>query len=300
MGGLAVLLLANAAFAQLSMSPEEIDVNDVQQSEKILITFDGNPVLPAEIKSVVSGVSKTGDALPVGAPGKTHFSNYSYMFNFETGDDGVLTITPKKGLLQIGTYDLHVHTVHGRVTGRINANLRDSIPPLQHQRANLSEFRYSITLPDFVYGQLISIDLKPDNKNTYTWYIDGVVHSSGIGETSFRGWPEAGTREISYIAQNPDGVVLSQWSDTTEISEEEPLASTVRKGYQVPFSAPSGYSHVTWTLDGKLIAENHLERSGRDTQHVTFRKKGKHTLTCLAQGSESGNFRRIRWSVNVK
>lgn len=297
---LITFFLSNPAFAQLSLSPEKVDVNDAEQPRNVLITFDGNPVLPDEILKIVSGVTKTGDALPDGAAGNTHFSNYSYMFSFETSNDGIITITPNDGLVELGKYDLHVHTVHGKITGLINANLRDSVPPLQHQRTNLSEFKYDITLPDFVYGQLISIDLKPDNKNTYTWYVDGEVHSSGVGETSFRGWPEPGTHEISYVALSPEGVLLSRWSDTTNISKEEPISSTVRKGYKVPFSAPGGYSRVTWTLDGKQIADNHPEPSVRDTQYVTFRKKGKHTLTCLARDSESGNFRHLKWSVNVK
>lgn len=142
--------------------------------------------------------------------------------------------------------------------------------------------------------------MSPDKKNTYSWYIDGEMHSSGVAETAFRAWPEPGFREISFIAQSPDGVVVSRWSDTIEVIEEPAIMSTVRKGYQVPFSAPRGYSQVTWVLDGKVIADNHLDEKDHDTRVVKFRKKDKHVLTCLVREPESGNFRRITWSVNVK
>jgi hypothetical protein len=222
------------------------------------------------------------------------------MFDFEAGDDGLITITPKKGRVEIGTYKLLVHSVYGTVSGLIDANLRDSIPTGKHGKLNLSEFSYDIELPDYVYGQGVSIELNPDSKNTYSWFIDGELHSSGIGKTSFRAWPEAGSHEISYIARDPQGVVVSQWSDTTDIIEEDAISTTVRKGYQVPFSAPPGYTHVSWSLNDKIIAEKHLERSNRDTQFVTFRSKGNHTLTCLTSDSETGDFRRITWSVKVK
>lgn len=116
---------------------------------------------------------------------------------------------------------------------------------------------------------------------------------------SLRAWPKAGVHEISYIAQSTDGTVVSRWSDTTNITEEEPIETSVRKGYKVPFSAPSGYSQVTWTLDGKLVSEKQLDRSDYDTQVLTFRRKGKHILTCLARGSENGDFRRIIWAIRV-
>lgn len=300
LGSLIAVLFSVPAFAQLSLSPEEIEVNDVLQSKKILITYAGQPVMPDEITKIVSGVTKTGDAVPETAPGNTHFSDYSFMFDFTTGEDGIITLKPNKGLLEIGTYDLIVYTIHGIVTGSINANLRDSIPPTPHRPVRMSEFSYDIDLQDRSYGQVISIDLKPDQKNTYSWFIDGVIHSSGLAETSFRAWPETGVHEISFIAQSPDGQVVSKWSDTIKVSDEDPIATTVRKGYEVPFSAPAGYSQVTWSLDGKVIADNQLDRQVNDTQVVQFRSKGKHVLTCFARGSETGDFRRITWSVNVK
>jgi len=297
---LVAVLSSSQLSAQLSLSPTEIDVNDAEQSKKILITYEGKPVLPNEIKKIVSGVTKTGDAVPETASGISHFSNYSYMFEFQTGEDGFIIIKPNTGLVEIGTYDFFIYTVHGTVKGLINANLRDSIPPLTHHTLNLSEFNYDIELSDYIYGQAVSINLSPDKKNTYSWYIDGEIHSSGVGETVFRGWPEPGSHEISYIARSPDGTVVSNWSDTIEVSEEPPITTTVRKGYQVPFSAPVGYSQVTWSLDGKMIADNHLDRQDKDTRIVKFRNKGKHVLSCLARGSETGDFRRITWSVKVK
>ena len=76
--------------------------------------------------------------------------------------------------------------------------------------------------------------------------------------------------------------------------------TTVRKGYKVPFSAPSGYSQVSWTLDGDLLSEKSLDRLDQDTQVVTFDSKGTHILICFARGAETGDFRRVTWSVKVK
>jgi hypothetical protein len=297
---LLAVLLPTTVTAQLNLVPHEIDVNDVMQPRQVRLTHNGEAVLSSEILSISSGVFKTGEALPENAAGDTHFSDYSYMFDFEVDDDGLITIKPIEGRVEIGTYELLVRSVHGSVSGLINANLRDSIPPSEHRKLNLSEFSYEIELPDYIYGRGVLIELNPDSKNTYSWYMDGELHSAGIGKTSFRAWPEAGSHEISYIARDPQGLVVSQWSDTTNIIEEEAISTVVRKGYQVPFSAPSGYAHVSWSLNDKIIAEKHLERSNRDTQFVTFRSKGRNTLTCLARDSETGDFRRITWSVEVQ
>ena len=297
---LAVVVLSTPLLAQLRLSPSEIDVSDVEQSENVRISYDGRPVLPGEIIKIVSGVTKSGKALPENAAGLSHFSDYSFMFDFALGDDGVITLKPNKGVLQIGSYDLVVKTVYGTVRGVINADLSDSIPPLPPRTANLARFSYDMKLPDYTYGKTISIELDADQKNTYTWYIDGEIHSSGLGESSFRAWPETGVHEISYVARSPAGAIVSSWSDTTEISEEIAIKSTVRKGYKVPFSAPAGYTQVSWMLDGKLISDNQVDRSVQDTQLVKFRNKGTHILTCLARGSVSGDFRRITWSVKVK
>ena len=133
----------------------------------------------------------------------------------------------------------------------------------------------------------------------YSWYIDGEVHSSGLGMTSFRAWPEAGTHEISFVARDPEGSVVSKWSDATLVSAEESIKTTVRKGDKVLFSAPGGYDHVSWLVDGKIVADNQPDRLDTDTQEIVFRKRGVHILTCKVQGSENGNFRLITWLVDV-
>lgn len=213
------VLLLPSVFAQLSLSPREIVVKDFSHSQKVFVTHDEKPVLPGEITSIVSGIFKTGNQVPEKAKGTTHFSDYSFMFEFSTNEDGSITLTPNKGLLEFGSYDLFVHTIYGIAVGSIDANMRDlslndSLPPVMAPR-----FVYEISLPDYSYGQEISIDLNPDGENIYSWYIDGEVHSSGLGKTSFRARPEIGSHEISFVARNPDGVVVSTWSDTIEVFE---------------------------------------------------------------------------------
>ena len=216
-GLLIAVVLASPVFAGLSLSPENVELTDVSRSEKVYLSNDGKPVLPAEITKIVTGVFKSGNDLPSSASGETHFSDYSYMFKFEAGKDGSITITANKDAVQIGKYDLHVRTVFGTVTGTINATLSQSSPIGKSQREELPEFTYNIVLPDYSLGQQVSVNLPSDTVNTYSWYIDGKLHSSGVGETSFRARPDAGTHEISFIARNPEGEMVSKWSDTIKV-----------------------------------------------------------------------------------
>ena len=294
------MLFPFTIIADLTLTPAELDLKNYSEPVKVLVMSDGRPVLPVEITKIVAGVFKTGNAVPEQARGGTHFSNYSYMFEFRTDVDGSITITPVKSLLQIGDYDLFVHTIYGTVSGVIDANLRDSIPARPPTKIKSSRFNYDFELPDYLFGQPVSIDLGPDKTRTYTWYIDGEIHSSGLGLTSFQARPEMGTHEISFIAKNADGEVVSTWSGTTRVSEEAPIIKTFRKGDKITFAAPGGYSRVTWIYNGKIISDTPLERSEYDSQEIAFKKKGAHTLVCHLQDSEKGHSRRITWSVNVK
>lgn len=215
MGSLLCTLLSSAVFAQIELTPEVVELRDVSQSETLFVTHNGQPVLPADITKIVSGVYKYRDDVPDTAKGGTHFSNYSYMFDFKINPDGSITITAHDDQVQEGTYDLYVHSTYGMATGSIRASLLESFPSMRRERPKKSEFVYGIVLPDYDYGQQIVIELDPDHVNTYFWYIDGELHSSGLGETSFRALPEVGTHEISFIAKNSAGDVVSSWSDTT-------------------------------------------------------------------------------------
>ena len=213
------VLFSSSVVSQITLSPQELELKDTAQAEKVFITHDGKPVLPAEITKIVTGVFKFRDDVPRDDRDGTHFSNYSHMFDFKADDDGSITITGKKDLREVGKYDLYVHTIYGTVSGLINATLSQSSPTRLRQRVNLLEFSYTITLPDYSLGQTIAVSLPSDEVNTYYWYINGELHSSGLGETSFRVKPDAGTYEISFIARNPEGEVVSTWSDTTLVSK---------------------------------------------------------------------------------
>lgn len=297
---LAGILYSLSVSAQLTLSPKEIDVRDITRSEKVFITHDGQPVMAGEIKKIVSGVYKTGDAVPERVAGSTHFSDYSFMFEFVPGDDGSITLIPNKDLLEVGAYELFVHTVYGTVSGVINANLEDSNPARPHHPVKTSRLSNYGKQGGYLYGQVVSIDLSPDNKNTYTWSIDGETHSTGPGMTSFRAWPEAGLHEVTAVARNAGGVIVSTWSDTVKVVKEEVIKTSVRLGSNVSFRAPGGYLQATWAFDGKLVSDHHLKRSLNDTQLISFEDRGTHILTCKVQGLENGNFRLITWAVDVK
>jgi len=282
------------------LSPDEIDVTDITQSKKFFITHDEQVVLPAEITKIVSGVFKTGNAVPSRVSTKTHFSDYSYMFKFELGDDGSITLTPEKDLLQVGVYEVFVHTIYGTATGVINAGLKDSHPAIPHHPVKTSRVTSHGQQADYLYGQVVSVELSADKKNDYAWFLDGKTHSSGPGMTSFRAWPEVGIHEVSSIARNMDGTVVSTWSDSITIAKEESIRISTQRGKNVSFKAPNGYTQATWVFDGKLVSEHQLDRSDNDTQEIFFDNTGTHILSCKVQGSENGNFRLITWSVDVK
>lgn len=216
---LAGVLFTSPAYAQLLLSPSQIVFNNYDETKTVILTNDGKPVLPSEINRIISGVFKSGNEVPETAPGSTHTSDYSFMFEINTNDDGSITFTPRRGDLELGSYDLIVHTDYGTVKGLIDANMREMFPPVPRPATTTPSFSYDIELPDYPYGQEISIALNPDEKNTYNWYIDGKLHSSGPGQTTFRALLDIGEYEISFIAHNPEGVVVSKWSDTVKIIE---------------------------------------------------------------------------------
>jgi hypothetical protein len=162
-------------------------------------------------------VQKQGEAAPADAVDGRHFSDYSFMFDFEPGENGEITITPNPESMAIGTYTLYVHTTHGTATGVIDATLRDQHPIAPHLREKKPKFSYGIVLPDYPYGTEVSVNLAPDSKHTYFWYVNGEEHSSGLGMTTFRAKLEPGTYEVSFVAKNEDGEVVSEWSDITEV-----------------------------------------------------------------------------------
>ena len=216
---LAGSLFSTAAFSKMDLSPDEIILEDVSLSKSVLVTNDGKPISPADITKIVTGVFKFRDDVPSNDKDGKHFSNYSHMFDFEANDDGTITIKARGDLLEVGKYDLYVHTIHGTATGLINATLTETNPTRARKRVKLPEFSYAIVLPDYKHGQTIVISLPPDKVHTYSWYINGELHSTGLGETTFRTKPDEGSYEISYIAENPEGDVVSSWSDTTEVSK---------------------------------------------------------------------------------
>ncbi len=189
-------------------------------ARNVVVTHAGKPLRAVDIKKIETGVYKYRNDVPASAVGGTHFSNYSFMFDFKVNADGSITITPVPDLLEIGSYTLYVHTRFGKATGRIDANLSDKHPSPPRKKTRLPDFSYEIVLPDYAYGQEITVYLKPDEVNTYFWSINGEAHSSGLGKTSFRAQLDPGTYEISFIARNPDGDIISSWSDTTEVRKK--------------------------------------------------------------------------------
>ena len=294
------LLLPMSLLAEVELSPKNFELSFFSDSQQLVVLNNGKPVLPGDIKKIVAGVFKTGNAVPKKAAGGTHFSNYNHMFSFTINDNGSITVTAVESQLQIGEYDLYVYTRHGTATGIIDAHLEGSIPPRPRNKARPSMFSHDFELPEYHYGQVVSIDLGPNDKRTYNWTMDDELKVSGLGLSSFRAWPEIGEHEISFTATNANGELVSSWTGTAKVVAEAANRKTVRKGKKLTFSSPAGYTKVTWKYDGKVLSDETIERTGRSSQTIKFKSKGTHTVTCHAQGMENGNFRLITWLVNVK
>jgi hypothetical protein len=286
--------------ADVTLSPKTIELSYFSESQKLQVLNNGKPVLPAEISKIAAGVFKTGDAVPKKVAGRTHFSNYSHMFSFTINDDGSITVTPVESQLQLGKYDLYVYTTHGTGTGTIDAHLEGSIPPRPPRKASPSIFTYDFELPVYLYGQAVTIDLGPNDRHTYSWYVNGELRASGKGLSSFRTWPDIGDHEISFSAINANGEMVSKWTGTVKVAAEEPIRKTVRKGRKLTFSSPTGFSHVTWKRDGKVLLEETVERTGSSIKTLKFNSRGSHTVTCHLRGKENDDFREISWTVEVK
>jgi hypothetical protein len=62
-------LFSSLAFAELTLSPNEIEFKDVTQTKKVLITHDDKPVMPGEITRMISGVYKYREIISGSSPG---------------------------------------------------------------------------------------------------------------------------------------------------------------------------------------------------------------------------------------
>ena len=58
LGALLVGLFSSLAFAELTLSPHEIEFKDVDETKIVFVMRDGKPVLPGEITKITSGVYK--------------------------------------------------------------------------------------------------------------------------------------------------------------------------------------------------------------------------------------------------
>ena len=211
-------LFSASVHAQVTISPAEVELKNISQPVKIYVSHKGKPVLPSEITKIVSGVYKFRGDVPETSEDGKHFSNYSYMFNFVAGEDGSVIITANEDLVQQGLYDLYVYSIYGKATGAIRASLQEPDSETDTRRPNKVQFTYELALPDYKLGQEIVIKLNPDKINTYFWYVNGELHTYGLGETNFRMRPKTGIYEISLIAKDHEGDVVSTWSDTTQVS----------------------------------------------------------------------------------
>lgn len=208
-----------ATAGQITLSPQTVTVDSLEQARQIKVLLDDQPVPAADIKRIAAGVFKDGTAVPESKAGGTHFSDYSYMFTFAVGADGVITITPVESTLQIGKYDLYVYTAHGTAKGVIDANLDTVAQPAPRQQRTRPVISIDLEMPQYIQGQTVFIDLGPDEARHYTWYLDGEVHASGQGASRFSAKPEAGTHEVSFIARNAEGQVVSEGSGVVEVAE---------------------------------------------------------------------------------
>lgn len=59
-----MLLVAAPAAAEVTLTPDLVDLRDLAQTPRVRVLHDGQALAAADIRKVVAGVYKTGDAVP--------------------------------------------------------------------------------------------------------------------------------------------------------------------------------------------------------------------------------------------
>lgn len=284
---LAITMAAVPAFA-VDVHPKRIVFEDLATSKTIQISHDGAAV-PAsaigEVKFYASG------------------NDYDHMINVSKAD-GAVTITPSDKM-EVGSYDLVIHTNHGKATVYVMAPLDELYTSLESRAKRLGitkdalKARLGLTerlgkefidlnIPKVYYvGQTATFPIDRVKGRTYTWSVNGMPIEFGKGSAHMSyTFTEPGIYDFGYVELKDGEVVAEGFGSTTVVSEP---AVHLRVDADTPqkFMAPDGFAHYTWAVDGKEMGEN-------KTLTHKFSQKGSHVVTVHAHTPLAGTVEALR------
>ena len=249
----AFLLLAPAAFAEVTANPSTVTFNNHDQSALVSLTHNGQPI-------------------PAGSVGKSQFlvdtSDYSHMIEV-TATEGGVRVSPSPQL-EVGSYNLVIGTSHGPARILVYAPLADlpsildsaDVPGGPRLRALREELGFtrptgratvSIELPYVVrIGEPLTVTMPHDAELEYIWAINGEVVQRGLGESTFQyAFNTPGDYVLSY-AERRDGVTVARTEAITRVSEPPALLHFADRGSRLSFEAPEGYAEYHWYVNGEV------------------------------------------------
>ena len=299
------LFAAFAAYAAeqppVLADPDQVHFSKYTDSATIHITKDGKPLPVKAIKSVRAVVGT---------------SDYSSQFTITKSDKDPATITlaPKEGAAQSGTFTLIVSTKYGDALVAIDMPL-DQIPgtledQAKQQGITVDELKakmglshegkhetVTVRLPQWQYvGSTFSLRIPPSPGCSYVWKVDGNVVEEGKDKNEFKQvLDKAGDRRIELDVREGDAVV-AQWSGVLRVVDYPDMRWQVRKGQPFTLRAPTGFKTHAWSIDG------HGAGNGDTIKH-TFKDAGEHVITCTSHDpiiGQPGEFRTQTWKTAVK
>lgn len=243
-------------------------------------------------------------------------SNYSDQFVITKSGSGPATITiaPKEGAAQSGTFALIISTKYGdtlvavdmpldQIEGTLEDQAKQQGITVDELKAKLGLSQEGkretivVRLPQWQYvGSTFSLRMPPSPGRDYIWKMDGNVVLQGKDENAFRCvLDKAGDRRIDLDVRDGDTVV-AQWSGVLEVVEYPDMRWQVRRGSAFTLRAPKGFRSHSWTVDGRGAG-------GGDTLKHTFKQAGEHTIACTSRDpviGEPGEFRTQTWKTVVR
>ncbi|MCC6797861.1 MAG: hypothetical protein IT366_22290 [Candidatus Hydrogenedentes bacterium] len=292
-----VVIGENAVVAE----PDQVHFSKYEDSATIQVLKGPEPLPSKAIKSVRAVIGK---------------SDYSHHFNIKKSSSGPATITlsPKEGTAQSGTFTLVISTKQGDALVAIDMPL-DQIPGTLDDKAKkegktVEELKAemglshegkrettTVRMPKTQYvGSLFSLQMPTIPGRDFTWKFDDQVVLQGVDKNWLKIVIEkAGEHRID-MEMRENGAVITTWSGVLTAINYPDMRLQVRQGNSLPLRGARGYTSYQWTVDGKNSGDE------MDFKH-TFKEPGEHTVQCVSRGPISGDpgeFFVQTWKVTVK
>ena len=298
---LATVVLRAGAQSAVTAEPDQVHFSKYEDSAVIHIMKGTEPVRSKAIKSVRAMIGT---------------SDYSHQFVITKSKSGPATITlsPKEGAAQAGTFALVISTADGDALVAIDMPL-DKIPGTLEDRAKkegvtVDELKakmglsqegkretIAVLLPQWQYvGSTFSLRMPPTPGREYTWKIDGKVVEQGKDLNVLKYvLDKAGNRYVEMEVRDGDTVV-AQWSGVLPVMDYPDMRWQVRKGQPFELRGAKGYKSHEWKIDG------HGAGKGDALKHK-FKDAGEHVIECTSRDpviGEPGEYRSQTWQTSVK